>query len=106
MSSRLIDVYLYGKLVGTISPDKGGNLTFEYDGAYARSEGAYPLSDSLPIKEDAFTSRECEGYFSGLLPEGLQREILARNLGISARNDYAMIEEIGGECAGAVSFVK
>ena len=27
------------------------------------------------------------------------------NLGISARNDYAMLERIGGECAGAVTFV-
>ena len=34
-----------------------------------------------------------------------QREIIARNLGISARNDYAMLEQIGGECAGAVTFI-
>jgi hypothetical protein len=27
------------------------------------------------------------------------------NLGISARNDFAMLKEIGGECAGAVTFV-
>jgi HipA-like C-terminal domain len=33
------------------------------------------------------------------------REIIARNLGISARNDYAMLEQIGGECAGAVTFI-
>jgi serine/threonine-protein kinase HipA len=30
---------------------------------------------------------------------------VARNLGISARNDYAMLKQIGGECAGAVTFV-
>jgi len=43
--------------------------------------------------------------FSGILPEESKREIIARNLGISARKDYAMLEQIGGECAGAVTFV-
>src|SRR5580692_2410300 len=36
---------------------------------------------------------------------GGEREIIARNLGISARNDYAILERIGGECAGAVTSV-
>lgn len=31
--------------------------------------------------------------------------MIARNLGISERNDHAMLERIGGECAGAVTFV-
>ncbi len=30
--------------------------------------------------------------------------VFGRNLGISARNDFAMLKEIGGECAGAVTF--
>ena len=42
---------------------------------------------------------------AGILPEKIIREIIARNLGISARNDYAMLERIGGECAGAVTFI-
>jgi serine/threonine-protein kinase HipA len=45
------------------------------------------------------------GFFGGILPEQGKREIIARNLGISARNDYAMLERIGGECAGAVTFI-
>ena len=44
------------------------------------------------------------GFFSGILPEQSLRELVARNLGISARNDFAMLEKIGGECAGAVTF--
>jgi len=42
---------------------------------------------------------------AGVLPEESKREIIARNLGISGRNDYAMLERIGGECAGAVTFI-
>jgi serine/threonine-protein kinase HipA len=67
--------------------------------------GAFPLSQSLPLRRERFSQNECRGYFGGILPEGSNREIVARNVGISARNDYAMLKEIGGECPGAVTFV-
>jgi serine/threonine-protein kinase HipA len=63
------------------------------------------LSQSLPLRKERFPQNECRGYFGGILPEESKREIIARNLGISAGNDYAMLEQIGGECAGAVTFV-
>jgi serine/threonine-protein kinase HipA len=63
------------------------------------------LSPSLPLRKERFAAKECLGFFGGILPEESKREIIARNLGISARNDYAMLEQIGGECAGAVTFI-
>jgi serine/threonine-protein kinase HipA len=48
----------------------------------------------------AVSAKQCRGFFGGILPEESKREIIARNLAISARNDYAMLEQIGGECAG------
>jgi serine/threonine-protein kinase HipA len=38
-----------------------------------------------------------------LLPEAEARDQIARNLGISTNNDFAMLERIGGECASAIS---
>lgn len=63
------------------------------------------MSHSLPLRQKRFGRKECRGFFAGILPEQSKREIIARNLGISPRNDYAMLEQIGGECAGAVTFV-
>ena len=42
---------------------------------------------------------------TGILPEESKREIVGRSFGVSASNHYAMLERIGGECAGAVTFV-
>src|SRR6202020_2028449 len=66
---------------------------------------AMSISRSLPLRAEPFSRNECRGFFAGILPEESNREIIARNLGISARNDFAMLKEIGGECAGAVTFV-
>jgi serine/threonine-protein kinase HipA len=101
----MLDVYLHDELVGHLIQDDGGQMVFDYAERWLQKPGATPLSQSLPLRKERFKRNECRGFFAGILPEESKREIIARNLGISARNDYAMLEQIGGECAGAVTFI-
>lgn len=103
--ARMLDVYLFEDLVGRLIQDDGGQMVFDYLERLLTSGRAAPLSQSLPMRAKRFRNKECRGFFAGILPEESKREIIARNLGISARNDYAMLERIGGECAGAVTFM-
>jgi serine/threonine-protein kinase HipA len=103
--ARTLDVYLHRELVGHLIQDDGGQMVFDYAESWLEKPHATPLSHSLPLRRERFKRKECRGYFAGVLPEESKREIIARNLGISKRNDYAMLERIGGECAGAVTFI-
>jgi serine/threonine-protein kinase HipA len=103
--ARTLDVYLHNELVGHLIQDDGGQMVFDYAERWLQKADATPLSQSLPLRKERFKRNECRGFFAGILPEESKREIIARNLGISARNDYAMLEQIGGECAGAVTFI-
>ena len=103
--ARTLDVYLHNELAGHLIQEDGGQMVFDYAESWLQKPGATPLSQSLPLRSERFKRNECRGFFAGILPEESKREIIARNLGISARNDYAMLEQIGGECAGAVTFV-
>ena len=103
--ARTLDVYLHRDLVGHLTQDNSGHITFKYVDAWGEHPASRALSQSLPLRKGRFTQKECRGFFSGILPEQSQRELVARNLGISARNDFAMLEKIGGECAGAVTFM-
>ncbi len=103
--AKALDVYLHNKLVGYLTQDDDGQMLFEYAPSWLEASEAVPLSQSLPLRKNIFTRKECRGFFAGILPEENKRGIIARNLGISAGNDYAMLERIGGECAGAVTFV-
>lgn len=103
--AKTLDVYLHKKFVGHLIQDDGGQMIFQYAESWLQRPGASPLSQSLPLRKERFSRNESRGYFGGILPEESKREIIARNLGISARNDYAMLEQIGGECAGDVTFV-
>ncbi|MEO1335712.1 MAG: type II toxin-antitoxin system HipA family toxin, partial [Myxococcota bacterium] len=44
-------------------------------------------------------------FFGNLLPEGQVRQAVARRLGLSEDNDWAMLAAIGGDCAGALSIL-
>ncbi|MCL4178855.1 MAG: type II toxin-antitoxin system HipA family toxin [Verrucomicrobia bacterium] len=103
--ARSLDVYLHRHRIGQLIQNQHGQVVFDYADSWLKNSLAIPLSQSLPLTQRHFTSKECRGFFAGVLPDESKREIIARNLGISARNDFAMLERIGGECAGAVTFI-
>lgn len=100
-------VYLQQTRVGTIEPGTGTDYTFAYapEIVAVASPGAIVLSQSLPIREDAFDPASTRCYFEGLLPEGARREEVARELRISPNDSYRLLSEIGRDCAGAVVIV-
>jgi hypothetical protein len=49
------------------------------------------------LRKERFTRKEWRGFFAGILTEQNKRELVARNLGISPKNDFSMLERIGGE---------
>ncbi len=103
--ARTLDVYLHEHLVGQLIQDEHGQMGFAYSEEWLKNSNAVPLSHSLPLQKKQFDRNECRGFFAGILPEEGKRKIIAQNLGISAQNDFAMLEQIGGECAGAVTFI-
>lgn len=105
MKISKLDVYLNQILIGQLSIDKHGDMLFVYTDHYVQDKKNPPLSQSLPLKTQIYTARQCRSFFSGLLPEAHLRTIIARQLGFSEKNDFALLAAIGGECAGAVSLV-
>jgi serine/threonine-protein kinase HipA len=103
--ARTLDVYYDRELVGQLVQDDGGQMTFQYDESWLGKPEPIPLSHSLPLRDEPFTQKECRAFFGGTLPEEDNRKVIARILGISDKNDFAMLEQIGGECAGAISFL-
>jgi len=103
--ARTLNVYYERELVGQLIQDDGGQVTFRYDESWLGRPEPIALSRSLPLREEPFTQKECRGFFGGTLPEEANRKVIARIFGISDKNDFAMLEQIGGECAGAISFL-
>lgn len=99
---KYLDVFLYNQYVGKLCSDNA-ILSFTYDANYLQKPNAVKLSFSLPLQEISFDHQITSAFFSGLLPDEYVRKRLARYLRISEKNTFALLKEIGGECAGAVS---
>jgi serine/threonine-protein kinase HipA len=99
MTSTL-EVLCFGERAGFLADERDG-LHFTYDPAWIAADRP-PLSHSLPLDGDPAPAR-VHAYFGGLLPEGQPRRLLARRLGVSEGNDFALLEAIGGDCAGAIT---
>ena len=102
----VLDVYLGRRLAGRLTQDEHGLTTFGYDAGWLAAPDAVPLSHSMLLRSGVFGRNECGAFFAGVLPESGKRSLVARNLGVSANNDYALLERIGGDCAGAVTFIE
>ena len=99
-----IAVWLLDHQVGTLSW-AGGQLGFEYRAEWLAAPDSVALSQSLPLRREPYGERECRPFFAGLLPEGTLRRLIARLYQVSHQNDFALLSAIGGECAGAVTFL-
>lgn len=98
---------LNGREVGRVRRDRRGRLSFTYDEGWRNARGAYPLSMSMPIAAAEHGHAVIDAFLWGLLPDN--EAILdrwARRFHVSARNAFALIAEVGEDCAGAVQFVR
>ncbi|MBF6619351.1 MAG: type II toxin-antitoxin system HipA family toxin [Patulibacter sp.] len=100
MSDRVLEVWCFGEIAGQLHDD-GHRLTFSYSADWIAGERP-PISQSLPL-DMGYSPDEVRAFFEGLLPEGDLRKLLAQRLGISANNEFSILEQIGGDCAGALS---
>ena len=101
--TRSLVVWWDEAVVGTLRLDSHGRMRFAYARSWLDDPSRPPVSFSLPKRERAFSLRECRPFFSGVLPEESQRRAAASALGLSRNNDFALLEALGGDVAGALS---
>jgi len=108
MSVPHLAVLWDGVRVGTLLRENG-QVDFTYAQSWLNRRGARSISVALPLPVSGVASRVGQraalAFFDGLLPEEAQRGGAARALGISLQNSFALLAELGGDVAGALSLV-
>lgn len=101
--TRSLAVWWDNRFVGSLKLNEYGEPEFQYAADWLAHDEALPISVSLPLQAEAFSRRESLPFFEGLLPEESQRRDIAAALGISHKNAFKLLVELGGEIAGALS---
>jgi serine/threonine-protein kinase HipA len=93
-----LPVRLFDERVGELCHERG-RLELRYQGAAARGIG-----QRLPARTEPYGDEDCRPFVANLLPEGDWRAQLCRWLALPASEDFALLEHLGHDCAGAVTF--
>lgn len=105
MTGELVAL-LDGKEVGRVHRDARGRLAFIYNDEWRKAADAYPLSLSMPLGAKEHGRSVIEAFLWGLLPDNERvLDRWAAKFQVSARNVFALISQVGEDCAGAVQFV-
>lgn len=90
--------------VGQVDVATDGSLSLRYAERWLQTAGAFPLSVTMPLRAEHYPSDVISPWLANLLPEEEQLQVLTRSLGLDQADVLAVLAEIGGDTAGALSF--
>ena len=94
---NILNVFRDSELVGRLERAGANEMSFRYAASCSQ-----PISIALPLQAEPFAPQLSRAWFANLLPEGEIRGHVAGRLGVSERNEFALLAGIGGDCAGAL----
>ncbi len=101
-----LSVLVNGRLVGQLEKASSGAISFKYYDEWLDWKHAFPVSLSLPLREDAFRGEQVIAVFDNLLPDSeVLRRKVAERVGAAGVDAYSMLAAIGHDCVGALQFI-
>lgn len=101
-----LNVFLNGRLVGRVTKAPSGSVDFRYDPSWLNWEHAFPISLSLPIREDRYIGESVIAVFDNLLPDSDEiRRRVAERTSADGTDPFSLLSAIGRDCVGALQFL-
>jgi serine/threonine-protein kinase HipA len=102
MTLRKGCVYFKNEIAGVLEETDTG-YCFTYDTNFLNSLSAHPISVTLPLQPERYTSKILHPFFDGLIPEGWVLSIVIKNWKIDPRDRMGLLLTVCEDCIGAVS---
>ncbi len=105
----LLNVRLYGALIGTLTHVQGDRTLFSFTDDYVADQNRPMLGLSFKdefgslITQWPVKQKRLLPYFSNLLPEGHLRAYLAARAGVNAEREFFLLWALGRDLPGALS---
>ncbi|MCU0863998.1 MAG: HipA N-terminal domain-containing protein [Planctomycetes bacterium] len=104
-SLRRATVRLSGVRCGTLEELPGGGTHFLYDPDHLAREGAFPVSLTMPLRAEPYTSTRLLPFFLNLLPEGWLLDISLARLKVARDDAFGLLLATCRDCVGECEVV-
>lgn len=97
---RKAEIFLHEAKAGELSEvEKNKKYIFEYDDLYSGPA----VSVTMPVNQKRYEFNQFPPFFEGLLPEGVNLEMLLRTRKIDQNNLFDILMAVGNDTVGAVT---
>lgn len=105
-SYQPLSVFQNGRIVGRLNRETSGAIDFRYDAEWLDHERPFPISLSLPLREDRYIGAPVLAVFDNLLPDGEPiRKHIAERVGAQGADTFSLLTALGHDCVGALQFL-
>jgi serine/threonine-protein kinase HipA len=101
---RRAEIKIHERTAGRLTQDENG-FHFVYDTAYLESEDPFPISKTLPLRQEEFQSNVLFPFFDGLIPEGWLLDVAEDNWKLDPKDRMGLLLACCKDCIGAVSVI-
>ena len=98
---KSLNVFYETELVGVLSEDDEGRLSFKYSAKWLKNQNSFPLSIALKLIEVDYGHLQAKAFFENLLPEGGVKESLEAHSKKNLKGEFEFLNLYGEDCAGA-----
>lgn len=97
-------VYYNSTLAGVLTQEDNQSYRFNYDTAYMADSSLPAISVTLPKRKTEHHSTHLFSFFSGLLAEGINKDIQCRLLKIDENDDFTrLVKTADTDTIGAIT---
>ena len=101
-----LNIFLNSRLVGQLRKEASGAIDFRYDESWLGWEHTFPVSLSLPLREDRYIGDPVIAVFDNLLPDNVDiRRKLAERSHADGADAFSLLGAVGRDCVGALQFL-
>jgi serine/threonine-protein kinase HipA len=95
-----LPVRLFDERLGELTHERG-----RLELTYAES-ATCGIAQRLSPRSAPYPDQDCRAFIANLLPEGDWRALLCRRLSLPPNEDFGLLEHLGHDCAGAITFAE
>lgn len=95
-------IYLKNTFTGILSETDDG-YSFKYDANYLKSEKPLPISLTMPLQSEVYTSKILFPFFDGLIPEGWLFKVVTEKWNIQNYDRFGVLLVACKDVIGNVS---
>jgi len=105
-SYKPLNIFFQTRQVGQLIRKTSGAIEFTYVNCWLDWQSAFPVSISLPLRDDKFIGAQVAAVFENFLPdnEAIRKSVAVR-VGATGSDAFSLLHEIGRDCVGALQFL-